>query len=324
MKRFAVAACALVAAGCGYIGEPLPPLVNIPSHVTDLAAVQHGGNIVVQFTVPRLTTEGVIMRRPAKLDLRAGPGLQPFSVDAWFAGASDYGAAPVHDGRARYEIQATPWTGKEIVVGARLTGSNGRESAWSNFVVLTVVPPPEVPRDLHAEAVPKGVRVTWQAAGSTFRIFRREESEKEFARVGTADKPEWLDKATQYGKTYHFVVQTVVKAGAGEAESELSAETALTPEDRFPPAVPTGLKAAASASGIELLWDRGTDADVAGYRVYRAVAGGAFERIADTQPAPTFSDRKVQPGAAYRYAVTAVDTRGNESAQSAQVEITAR
>lgn len=55
----AFAAAALLTAGCGYVGGPLTPLANVPSRVIDLAAVQRDSRIIVQFTVPRLTTEGV-------------------------------------------------------------------------------------------------------------------------------------------------------------------------------------------------------------------------------------------------------------------------
>ena len=35
-----IAAAALLTTGCGYTGDPLPPLANIPARVLDLAAVQ--------------------------------------------------------------------------------------------------------------------------------------------------------------------------------------------------------------------------------------------------------------------------------------------
>jgi len=57
MRRF-LTALAAVLSGCGYVAGPLPPLANIPARVTDLAAVQRGGKLIVQFTVPQLTTEG--------------------------------------------------------------------------------------------------------------------------------------------------------------------------------------------------------------------------------------------------------------------------
>ena len=76
MRIILVALAALGAAGCGYIGEPLPPLANVPARVTDLAAMQRGSRIVVSFTVPRLTTEGMPLKAPA-LELRIGASPTP-------------------------------------------------------------------------------------------------------------------------------------------------------------------------------------------------------------------------------------------------------
>ena len=113
------------------------------------------------------------------------------------------------------------------------------------------------------------------------------------------------------------------KAGASEAQSDLSDTQVVTPVDTFPPAVPTGLNAIATAESVELVWDRNTEADLAGYRLYRAPAAGAFEKLADIAEAPSYSDRKVESGKQYRYAVSAVDRLGNESARSEPVAVTA-
>src|SRR5450432_2546421 len=86
MKRFLPAAAALLLAGCGYVGDPLPPLANIPARVSDLAAMQRGGRIIVQFTVPAKTTEGHLIPPPVHLDLRAGTAVQ-FEENQWAAGA---------------------------------------------------------------------------------------------------------------------------------------------------------------------------------------------------------------------------------------------
>src|ERR1700674_765502 len=82
-----VAASALFTTGCGYIGEPLPPLANVPAKVTDLWAVQRGSRIIVQFTIPDLTTEGRTIKDPVKLDLRIGTGVEPFDAGTWAAQA---------------------------------------------------------------------------------------------------------------------------------------------------------------------------------------------------------------------------------------------
>jgi fibronectin type 3 domain-containing protein len=58
---------------------------------------------------------------------------------------------------------------------------------------------------------------------------------------------------------------------------------------------------------------------VALYAVYRAGETGDFVRIATTMAIATvYLDRDVRPGAAYRYAVTALDNarRSNESPRS--------
>jgi hypothetical protein len=62
---------------------------------------------------------------------------------------------------------------------------------------------------------------------------------------------------------------------------------------------------------------------VAGYIVYRAPEGGAFERIGSTTtPSTTFVDRAVTRGS-YRYAVTAQDraAQPNESPRSNEVRV---
>ena len=92
--------------------------------------------------------------------------------------------------------------------------------------------------------------------------------------------------------------------------------------DHFAPGIPTGLAVLAGAKTIELGWDRNTDADLAKYRVYRALGDGAFARVAEVEP-PAFRDAQIQTGQRYRYAITAVDRLGNESARSEPAEVEA-
>jgi fibronectin type 3 domain-containing protein len=107
-----------------------------------------------------------------------------------------------------------------------------------------------------------------------------------------------------------------------EAESDPSEEAGITPEDRFPPAVPAGLNAATAPNSIELSWESDTEPDLAGYRVYRSTGAGAFEKMGDPVQVPSYSDRAVEHGKTYHYAVSAIDKSGNESARSGPVEAT--
>jgi fibronectin type 3 domain-containing protein len=46
-----------------------------------------------------------------------------------------------------------------------------------------------------------------------------------------------------------------------------------------------------------------------------------MEKIADVSVVPSYSDRKVEHGKTYRYAVAAVDQAGNESPRSAAIDV---
>jgi fibronectin type 3 domain-containing protein len=104
----------------------------------------------------------------------------------------------------------------------------------------------------------------------------------------------------------------------------------------FPPHVPSGLEAVpggatASDRSIDLSWMPNTDADLAGYIVYRqdidskGVAAGTATRLNVTPVVgPAYRDQTAVAGRRYAYRVTAVDTAGNESAPSDTVQETLR
>jgi hypothetical protein len=320
MKRFLPVAVALWLVGCGYVGEPRPPLANIPSRVSDLAAVQRGGHVIVQFTVPALTTEGNPIPGPLKLDVRAGTADQ-FEPNRWAAGARQIPPGAMANGIARYEIPAADWIGKEVIFGVRAVAGNGKQSGWSNFVVVPVVTPPEKPAGVTPAVTQQGVRLTWQGSGADFRVFRKT-GDDGYAPVANVQKPEWTDTATEFGKRYTYLVQAVVKLdNRKEAESELSDEASLIPRDISPPAAPQGVQGSSAPNSIELNWERNREEDLNGYRVYRGEGNGALGKIADVSVVPSYSDRKVEHGKSYRYQISAVDQSGNESPRSAPIEV---
>ena len=319
MRRSLPAFAALLFTGCGYIGDPLPPLANVPRSVNDLAAVQRGARVIIQFTVPAVTTEDHPIPAPVKIDLRAGAADQ-FDENRWAADARQIPPGPVANHIARYEVPCTQWTGKDIIFGVRIAGGNGKQSGWSNFVVVPVLPAPAKPNAVSATATAGGVRVTWQAAGAEFRVFRKSDG-AEYALAATVQKPEWLDSQAEFDKPYSYMVQTVARKDSHLAESDLSEPVTFTALDTFPPATPSGLRASAAPNSAELTWDANTEPDLNAYRIYRALAGGAFEKLADVSAVPSYSDRTVEPGTTYRDVITAIDRSGNESPRSAAVEV---
>lgn len=313
-----VALCGALAS-CGYVGEPLPPALNIASPVTDFRAVQRGDRIIVDFTIPPLTTEGLVLTGPGTVDLRVGVAGAPFSQDAWASSATRVEAAATDVGPVEAAIPVAGWVSKDVVIGVRLINRKGRASGWSNLVSINVVSPVVTPLKLAAESAPEGARLTWQSTAKAFRVFRRAGGEKEFGLLANAAAPPFVDSTAQFGTEYEYRVQAVRE----QAESELSAPVAVTPRDTFAPTVPAGLSAVAGLNSVELVWERNTEADLKGYRIYRAPVDGTLQVAADFVDAPAYSDRQVESGKRYRYAISAMDQAGNESAKTAPVEITA-
>lgn len=95
----------------------------------------------------------------------------------------------------------------------------------------------------------------------------------------------------------------------------------MVAHDVFPPATPTGPQAVFGGPGqkpfIDLVWTPDTDADLAGYNVYRSEnASEPIKVNTNLVRSPAFRDTAVVPGHEYTYAISAVDARGNESAHS--------
>jgi hypothetical protein len=87
------------------------------------------------------------------------------------------------------------------------------------------------------------------------------------------------------------------------------------------PAAPTGLTAVADGKQVSVAWNPSPAADLAGYRVYRAVGSAGFVLITPQLLAvPTLTDIGSY-GASYQYQVVAVDTAGHASANSRVVQV---
>lgn len=319
--RVPVALGWLVLAGCGYVGEPKFPALNIPVAVNNLAAVERGDKIVVQFLAPALTTEDLIIKEFDSVDLRVGVASAPFSAEAWAESATKATVKiPAPAAHTTTEIPVRDFIGKDVVLSVRTWNTKGRASAWSNFVSLHIREPLLKPATLQASAVPEGVRVHWHSEDTVIeKVYRQGEKDKAPVLLATVEKPEYLDTTTEYGKSYAYFVQGL----RDEAETEVASTHTDILKDTFPPAVPTGVTAAAGSDSIELAWERNSEPDFQGYNVYRSSEDGGFEKLVEKLEGPSYSDRKIEAGKHYRYAVSAADRVGNESGRSTAVEAVA-
>jgi hypothetical protein len=145
-----------------------------------------------------------------------------------------------------------------------------------------------------------------------------------------------IDQTAEMGETYRYTAQRVRSVSPGghnlEIRSSVSSPVTVAMRDTFPPHTPSGLEAVpggatAADRSIDLSWTPVTDADLAGYIVYRqeidskGVAAGTATRLNITPVAgPAYRDQTAMAGHRYAYRVTAVNTAGNESAPSADVQ----
>jgi hypothetical protein len=303
--------------GCGYVGNPLPPAMKRPVAVSDLAAVERGSKIIIQFTLPKITTEGLPIKGHQDIEIRVGPPPQPFDMDTWIRSSDRVPDSQIPQDKplARVEVDAAKYYDKTVDIAINVHGPNGRSAGWPPMQILQVVQALPTPAGLEATDAPDAVHLEWHAAAPEYRIFRKLVADPNWEQIGTSPIASYTDATIEYGKTYEYLVQAVEKTGNAYAESDLSDVKTIKPLDAFAPAVPAGLSAIPGARTIELKWDRNVEKDFASYRVYRN-----GQRVMEDLTAPAWSDRDTQPGASYQYQISAVDTANNESAKCPPVE----
>ena len=140
-------------AGCGAIGDLRPPTLDIPRRVTDLRVTERADKLLVDFTIPELTTEDLPLKL-ARVELRAGPYTQsPFDAEAWASQAQSLDTSGMKPGPAHVEMDAGRWTGQELFFRVRLFSQKGKDSGWSDFATIRVIPPLSPPSSLRASPV---------------------------------------------------------------------------------------------------------------------------------------------------------------------------
>jgi hypothetical protein len=297
--RRALSGLPLLLTGCGYIGDTRPPSLRLPTPVTDLAVVERGDKLIVQFTVPSKTTEELPLREKPKLVVYVGD--KPFPIDS------------KDQLLARAELPAQEFYGKDVKVGVKALNDKDHDAGFSNMVALHVVSALATPANLKADAVAEGIQLSWDSPEKAFTIFRQGPGDVTLVKLGTADHSPYVDGTVEFGKEYRYAVQSST-AGAQSDIAEMAKP--FKPVDTFAPAVPRALAAVVGTQSVELVWDRDTESDLAGYRIYRDSGSGQFERIGESKDTPSFSDKMVEKGKRYRYMVTAYDKLGNESKPS--------
>jgi hypothetical protein len=246
----------------------------------------------------------------------------------------------------------------------RTRASQKRSSLDSNPASLPIYPMPDPIDDLKAQIgrANTGISLSWTPpqktpvgpapAIRTYRIYRvqiatpGEENQKsaapapapspgaepiklkqQFTQIAESLSLSYVDEHTEFGKTYAYVVRSVVQCDNRDLESSDSNSATITMRDVYPPSAPQGLvavfvpKLGETPAHLELSWAINPETDVAGYNVYRSEQRSTLgTRLnPDLLLTPAFRDTSAVTGRAYFYQVSAVDRSGNESSPSAPV-----
>jgi hypothetical protein len=364
LRRTVVAAtamalvCGLGLSGCGTPAAPQPPSLKLPEPVTDLSAVRAGNVVTLHWTMPRKTTDHLLLtsqiRGPIPVRVcrreKALAECQPVGEAAF---------APGVDGEFHETLPGAFTTGepRQLIYFVELrnkVGKAGRSAGLSNSATVAAGTTPVPVTGLRAEARADGVALHWNndRADKPYlvRLHRRLVSapiakpKKETALGNAPIEPPLqdllvdaapaghaggaVDKSARFGEIYEYTAQRLervtVDGKALELAGDVSAPIQVDVADTFPPAVPTGLVAVvvAEEKTIDLSWQPNVEEDLAGYIVYRAEPNGDWKRISPIGPlsGPAYRDATVETGRGYRYAVSAIDLTGHESKRSAEAQ----
>jgi hypothetical protein len=356
----------LLAAGCGAPGEPTPPAPPVPVAIADLAAHQAGDGVRLIFALPSKTITGDRLASPPAVEIVRGtpkpdgsPDAKTFRVVYTIPGSlvENYvseGHVKFIDPVAPAETRAHP--GGTLVYVVRTRASKKRASGDSNAVSVRMYPVPEPIAKLDARVTEPAIELSWAAPARTsggdplsgfsgYRIYRgeldpasAEAAATDFPKakwksplvlLAPSDENSYPDALFDFGKTYAYIVRSVVIVEGGELESGDSTPAIVSPRDTFPPAAPQNLVAAVLSGAtpgsvlVDLSWSINLETDLAGYRVYRSERQDTRGVVITPELllAPAYRDTSVEPGHRYWYSATAVDRAGNESDASATVAV---
>ena len=335
-------------------GAPLPPSLNLPVPVTDLSAVRTGDQVALTWTMPKKTTDKVLLK--GNIAVRVCRNETSRRALLRRRHACNSLLDPTPPSPTRFRLLSPP---------ARRACS----PILSSSSIARAVPPDSrtAPRSSPAKRRPQSKtsprRCAKTACSCTGRPHQPNPRPSPSASSAGSSRPpakksdqgplsqpaEPLEQtllvesgsslrsrarrhSIRFGETYEYRAQRVARVTVGGSTLELAGP--LSPPLRidainvFPPGAPKGLAAVAtagengSAPAIDLSWLPGTEANLAGYIVYRrelgsgsGAAAATWQRISPAQPVvgPGYHDANVQPGHTYAYAVTAIDQQATKA-----------
>ena len=340
----------LLCPSCANIRPPEAPSLHLPKPPSDLRVVRKGDKITLVWTDPTLTTDRETIRN-------LGPTLicraQQSELAQCQPQIAHVPATKVLPGKKQSDTYtdnlppSMPGNDPTAFATYAVEALNpaGRGAGLSNQVRVPLIQTLPPPADFSAKLTSQGIVLAWSnepppaipGVHYTVHIDRRQEGSEQAilageVRLGSERNLTFTDSNIEWQKTYSYRADTITaieqdNKPALEVAGDDTPDLKVFADDTFPPSVPTGLQAVFSGPGqqpfVDLIWAPDTDADLAGYNVYRREDSGVPLKLnPELLKAPAYRDAQVSPGKAYSYSVTAIDLRGNESAHSEEASET--
>jgi hypothetical protein len=348
LKALGLASALILCAACATVAPPQPPSLVLPKPPSDLHARRKGEHVFLTWTLPSMTTDRQsihelgatqICRGIAGKLVQCGVPVGKVTLQAppLTAPAKKKAAGSYSDTLPTDLESDSPSAFATYAV--EVLNRDGRGAGISNQVrvsLLRTLPPPT---NLQARVMAEGVVISWNGQSPSavsplrhvYRVYRGEEGQTPtmIAEIPADTRDQqftFTDSEMEWQKTYEYHAQTVTLFSEPgkkviEVEGDDTPALKVFADDVFPPSVPSGLQAVSSGPGqqhiVDLIWAPVSDVDLAGYNVYRRADGGPAIKVnAEAVRAPAYRDSAVESAKRYAYSVTAVDSRGNESAHS--------
>lgn len=322
--------------GTHYIDSPAPTGVRTGYRVTVVDAFDNEGP---PSTVVYATAQDLHRPLPVTaLEARAGtnevalswngvadPSIASYQVLRGIDDAKVTPLATVSSSAQRYDdrVAAGHIYHYDVVAKTR-AGILGYASGGATAVVGKTTPP-DAPANLVAKAQRDGIVLAWQASRDSsvhmYNVYRRAESGAPFllAQVPSTTRSFNVQVPIDSVTSYAYGVGAQDRFGNAVLPSRWVTERPLRsslPVSSKPAAVRLG-DGVITVSVVPLV-----DPDITAQRLYRGDNGNAARAIATLKPAATlYSDRALQPGHSYAYALAAIARGGSEGTRSAQVAI---
>ncbi|HEV2396438.1 MAG TPA: hypothetical protein VGS27_05835 [Candidatus Sulfotelmatobacter sp.] len=345
-KRWLLLCAPLILTACATMGPPLPPSLDLPKAPSDLRAARKGDRVTLTWTLPALTTDRQTIRSlgPTLICRGSGPLKDCENPIGQTASQATPAAPPPSKQKPEgtytdrlTESMQTDAPGAFATYAVVVLNKEGRGAGLSNQVEISLAHTLPPPQDFQARLTAQGIALSWignappaaePGVHYVYRVYRSVQGSEDrmlVAQMPVRELQEFstTDTTFEWEKTYEYRAETVtvIDAPPAQVEGEDTPTVKVFADDVFPPAVPTGLQAVFSGPGqkpfIDLIWAPVTDADLAGYSVYRHEEGAAPVKLnRELVRTPAYRDSSVEPGKRYWYSVSSVDLRGNESARS--------